>query len=129
MRYVQHPQSTVLSNETGYNRDYTIDPYKGYYQIGSLMFPVGKVRMDLSAKERVLGIAIDGVAKAYPLEDLQKKPGILTDQVGQSQLFIEVNSDGDVVAVRNASNEKIPHMFVYWFAWQAFHPKTEISGK
>lgn len=125
----KHPQTTVLSNQTGYNRDYAIDPYKGYYQIGSLMFPVGKVRLDLSAKDRVLGIAIDGVAKAYPLERLQKNHGILTDQVGQTQVFIEVSPEGDVVAVRNASNEEIPHMFVYWFAWQAFHPKTAISGK
>ena len=125
----EHPQTTVLSNQTGYNRDYAIDPYKGYYQIGSLMFPVGKVRLDLSAKDRVLGIAIDGVAKAYPLERLQKNHGILTDQVGQTQVFIEVSPEGDVVAVRNASSEEIPHMFVYWFAWQAFHPKTAISGK
>ena len=125
----EHPQTTVLSNQTGYNRDYAIDPYKGYYQIGSLMFPVGKVRLDLSAKDRVLGIAIDGVAKAYPLERLQKNHGILTDQVGQTQVFIEVSPEGDVVAVRNASNEEIPHMFVYWFAWQAFLPKTAISGK
>jgi hypothetical protein len=122
----QHPQTTVLSNQTGYHRDYAIDPYKGYYQIGSLMFPVGKVRLDLSAKDRVLGIAIDGVAKAYPLERLQKNHGILTDQIGQTQVFIEVTPDGDVVAVRNASNEEIPHMFVYWFAWQAFHPKTAL---
>ncbi len=92
------------------------------------MFPVGKVRLDLSAKARVMGVEIDGAAKAYPLERLKKRSGIIADQVGQTQIFIEVNPDGEVVAVRNASQEMIPHMFVYWFAWQAFYPDTLIGG-
>jgi hypothetical protein len=123
----QHPRSTVLSAETGYHRDYSIDPYTGYYQIGSLMFPVGNVRIDLPAKARVLGIAVDGVAKAFRLEHLKKRAGIVADRVGQTQVFIEVNPESDVVAVRNASRELIPHIFGYWFAWQAFYPDTGIS--
>jgi uncharacterized protein YuzE len=123
----QYPRTTVLSPDTGYHRDYSIDPYAGYYQIGSLMFPVGKVRLDLSAKARVLGIAIDGAAKAYPLEYLKKKIGTVAGRIGQTQVFIEVSPEGEVVAVRNKSGKMIPHTFVYWFAWQAFYPQTTIA--
>jgi hypothetical protein len=41
----------VLSDDTGVYRDYSIDPYAGYYRIGSLMFPIGDVRQDMTAKE------------------------------------------------------------------------------
>ena len=26
------------------------------------------------------------------------------------------------------TGEVIPHVFVYWFAWQAFYPDTEVFG-
>lgn len=124
----QHPRTLVLSDRTGYKRNYALDPYEGYYQVGSLMFPVGRVRLDLSAKERVVGVEIDGAAKAYVLESLQRRPGIIEDRIGNTDIVIEVSPEGEVTGVRRVSGETVPHMFVYWFAWQAFHPKTEVSG-
>jgi hypothetical protein len=123
----QHPQTKVLSDKTGYRRNYAIDPYEGYYRIGSLMFPVGKVRIDLPAKERILGVAVGDAAKAYVLEKLQKNPGKTKDRIGETDIDIEVSPEGEIVAVRNAAGGMVPHMFVYWFAWQAFHPNTEVS--
>ena len=58
----KHPQTKVLSTDTGYHRDYSIDPYEGYYRALGIMFPVGDVRADLPAKEMVLGIEINGAA-------------------------------------------------------------------
>ncbi len=125
----QHPQTLVLSDKTGFSRNYSVDPYEGYYRVGSLMFPVGRVRTDLPAKERVVGIEIDGAAKAYALESLQRKPGITEDRIGEVDITIEVSPEGEITSVRKASGEDVPHMFVYWFAWQAFFPDTEVSGK
>ena len=125
----QHPHTLVLSERTGYSRNYAIDPYEGYYRVGSLMFPVGRVRLDLAAKERVMGIEIDGEAKAYVLESLQSKPGAIEDRVGNTDIIIEVSSEGEVTAVRTTDGEKMPHMFVYWFAWQAFYPDTEVASR
>ena len=122
----QHPSTVVLSHRTGYARNYAIDPYEGYYRVGSLMFPVGRVRVDLPTKERVVGVEIDGAAKAYVLQSLQPRPGIIKDRVGNTDIFIEVSSEGEVMAVRRASGEAVPHVFIYWFAWQAFHPQTQI---
>ncbi len=116
----------VLSDNTGYSRNYALDPYEGYYRIGGLMFPVGDVRRDMSAKERVLGIEIDNHTKAYSLEWLSKRPGVLRDTVGNHSIQIEVNPDGEVVAVRDAQGKPIPATYSYWFAWQAFHRETEV---
>lgn len=35
-----HPDMQVLSTDTGFARDYTRDPYAGYVQDQSIMFPV-----------------------------------------------------------------------------------------
>jgi hypothetical protein len=122
----RNPTTLVLSDDTGYSRDYAIDPYEDYYRIGTIMFPVGNVRKDLSAKERVLGIEIGQKAKAYPLDRLRTNPGILNDRLGSIPIQIEVNSEGEIVAVRDEKGNPISSTFAYWFAWQAFYPDTEV---
>jgi len=122
----RNPNTQVLSDATGYNRNYAIDPYEDYYRIGALMFPVGDVRKDLAIKDRVLGVQIGKTAKAYPLKWLRAHPGIHKDQLADRTLEIEVNSDGEVVSVRNQNGEAISSIYAYWFAWQAFHPETLV---
>jgi len=122
----KNPETMILSDDTGYSRNYALDPYEGYYRIGGLMFPVGDVRRDMSAKERILGIEIDNHTKAYPLEWLSKRPGVLTDTLGNHSIQIEVNPDGEVVSVKDAQGKPIPATYSYWFAWQAFHHETEV---
>ena len=120
-----HPQTTVLSDQTGYDRDYGRDPYEGYYRVGTIWFPVGEVRRDLSPKDRVLGVEIGSDSKAYLLEDLVRKEGFVTDRIGDVQIRIRV-SDQEVVSVTNEQGESVQHLFAYWFAWQAFHPQTDV---
>ena len=122
----RNPNTRVLSDDTGYNRNYAIDPYEDYYRVGTLMFPVGDVRRDFAAKERVLGVQIRKTAKAYPLKWLRAHPGLHKDQLAGQTLEIEVNPAGEVVSVRNQSGAAIPTIYAYWFAWQAFHPETLV---
>lgn len=122
----ENPRTLVLSTDTGYERDYSLDPYEGYYQAIGLWFPVGKVRTDLSPKEMVLGIEMGGKAKAYPFSLLRKKPGVLKDMINGKTVKIEVSVEGEVTGVRDEKGEPIPSIFSYWFAWQAFHPETSV---
>lgn len=121
-----HPQTRVLSDETGYRRDYTTDPYEGYYRVAGLMFPVGDVRRELSPKTRILGIHIDGNAKGYDLTKLKQKSGPFLDRLGSTQIVIEISPSGEVLGVNRTSGEPVDHVFVFWFAWQAFHPRTDV---
>jgi hypothetical protein len=122
----ENPHTLVLSTDTGHKRDYTVDPYEGYYRTLGIWFPVGDVRKDLSPKEMVLGIEIHGKAKAYALSVLKKNPGILRDYVAGKPVQIEVSSEGEIVEVRDSTGKSIPVIFSYWFAWQAFHPETLV---
>ncbi len=91
------------------------------------MFPVGDVRRDLSPKERILGIEVGNHTKAFSLDWLRKHPGVYDDIVGNLAIQIEVSPAGEVVAVRNKQGKPIAATYAYWFAWQAFHPNTEVA--
>jgi hypothetical protein len=121
-----HPSTKVLSTDTGYNRDYTVDPYAGYYEAMGMMFPVGDVRSELPAKEMVLGVEIDGTAKAYPLSMFKQKTDGFKDQIGPNPIRIVLSEAGQIVAVLDRQSRSIPVIFAYWFAWQAFHPQTTV---
>lgn len=122
----KHPDTLVLSSDTGYRRNYSNDPYKGYVRAGSLWFSVGKVRKDLKAMEMILGIELDGHAKAYPVSQLKKKPGTHKDKIGSMGVQIMVDQDGEVADVTDDKGSPLNHLFGFWFAWQAAHPKTAV---
>jgi hypothetical protein len=126
----RYPHTQVLSTDTGFSRDYSRDPYEGYYRTLGIWFPVGDIRTDLSPKERVLGVEIGGQARAYPLSLLKAKTGTVKDEIGGKTIFIEIAPDGEVAAVRDQDRKAVSSIFSYWFAWQAFHPETTVyQGK
>jgi hypothetical protein len=122
----KHPQTKVLSTDTGYARNYAIDPYTGYYKAMGVMFPVGDVRSELPAKAMVLGIEIDGTAKAYPLSMLAQQGNVFRDQIGTHPIQVLLSDEGQIVDILDHRSRSIPVVFAYWFAWQAFHPHTMV---
>lgn len=118
----QHPETLVLSRETGHRRDYSGDPYEGYSKTQQVMFPVPKLRDELARKEWVLGVIVDGTPKAYSIADLKSEKSVI-DEVNGAQLRIDWDEEGDHANVR-AGDETLPSVRVFWFAWQAFYPDT-----
>ncbi len=67
-----YEEPLVLTTDTGYGKDYTINPYEDYIADPShLSYPIEYEDNRLSFKERVLGIIIDGEAKAYRFQDFK----------------------------------------------------------
>ena len=90
------------------------------------MFPVGQVRKDLPVKTRILGLEINGKARAYPLPALQTLDKSLIDIWGGVSVRIDIDPTGQVVGVFDGKGHPLTHLFAYWFAWQAFHPETTV---
>ncbi len=123
----RHPDTLVLSTDTGFRISYRSSPYKEYQRSDSLMFPVNNRSRDYRNKERVLGIDIDGVHKAYPFKELRKNDAAsFDDSVGEHRVTIEWLEDEDFARALNEHGQEIPTVIVYWFAWYAFHPKTVV---
>jgi hypothetical protein len=88
---MQHPDTKVLSLETGYERFYQPGAaYGDYFSSSSTMFPVWQRGELLDTKDRIYALRIDGTPKAYPLNDLALE-GVINDQIGDSNLVLVAN--------------------------------------
>ncbi len=121
-----HPETLVLSRNTGYDRDYDRDPYLGYGRDPRLMFPIAQTDGRLEAKALVLGIALGGSAKAYPLAELARQPSPIRDRVGERELLVYFDHDSQTAFATDLHGEPMVGTVAYWFAWSAFRPGTAL---
>lgn len=124
-----HPSGEVLSKNTGADRFYGQDPYGDYYTTPGIYFTVSNEDTRLEKKDFVLGIVIDGKAKAY-LPSAVKEVGLLEEQFAGKTIVVEYQEDLDVVRIfeKKSDNtlERINPFATFWFAWAAVHPGTEV---
>ena len=120
-----HPNTKVLSRDTDFARDYDNDPYGSYYTEGGTIAPLENEDDRLFAKAIVLGIEVGGKTKAYPEEELKKTPKF-TDTLAGKKIEVIRNNDGSVRMKNLTDNKEIIPEYGFWFAWVAFHPKTEL---
>lgn len=120
-----HPDSEVLSQNTGFIRSYGTDPYGSYYEDSFLIFPVENEDNRVHPKTPVVGIGIDGKYKAYRESDLEDNP-VIEDTFGGFNIKVEKLDDGRIVITNADSGEEIVKERDFWFAWYAFHPETEL---
>jgi len=119
----RQPETAVLSDTTGYRRDYGRDPYAAYRRSPRTMFPPARIDRRLSPKDWVVGVEVGGVAKAYRRADLPA--GATRDEHAGRRLTLHHDPAADVVTVVDlATGEPIPSVDAYWFAWFAFHPQS-----
>lgn len=120
-----HPNTKVLSRDTGFVRDYDNDPYGDYYTREGVIAPVENKDDRLFEKAIVFGITIGDKAKAYPEEELKKTPNF-TDNFAGKKLQVTRNSDGSVRIKNLTDNKEVVPQIGFWFSWAAFNPKTEL---
>jgi len=124
----KHPDTMVLSRDTGFKRNYRKSPYSGYEKTRRLYFDVSnKAPADYHPKERVIGLEVDGVFKAYPHEELSKNAkSDFSDTVAGKKVNIQWNEEAQSGGITDENGETFPTVSSFWFAWFTFHPDTEI---
>jgi len=121
----EHPDTQVLSRNTGYTRNYDQYPYGTYEENDELIFGVKGLDTSLQIKTPVYGIEVDGLSKAYP-EAVFDEDKAISDQLGDIPLSLKKDADGDILITRIDTGEQITPIRLFWFAWAAFHPNTEL---
>ena len=121
----KYPKGEVLSTETGFNRNYQSKAYSSYFASDQTMFPVPHTRKELSKKAWVIGVIIDGQAKAYPVNKLSTD-NVIEDKLGSRQIIIKYDAEQHYPQIIDQNGEQIPSVLVFWFAWQAFYPNTNL---
>ena len=120
---VAHPDSEVLSQETGHTRRYSNDPYGSYYEDSNLFFPVEHQDDRIHAKDVVFGVEVNNQPVAFREVDL-KRDGKLTINVSGVTLKATRDEVGVVKVFNEKSEEEIVKERDFWFAWYAFHTTT-----
>lgn len=121
----KYPDTLVLSRDTGFLRDYDRQPYLGYEESRSIMFPIKNKNDKFHPKEKVLVVLSGDSAKAYPFSELQKVKTPLKDRLGGRDIVIEFK-DGDYVTATSVSGNPVDSFVSYWFAWFTFRPDTLV---
>jgi len=67
------PEGLVLSDKTGFIRDYSFDPYGNYEEVPSLFFPTDDFDNRLPVKELVFVVPLEEQKVAFVLNKLNEK--------------------------------------------------------
>jgi len=98
------PDAQVVSEETGFSRNYGRYPYGNYKtNHSSLLFPVDHEDSRLNAKERVLGIIDGDATKAYKILDFSSDGEIIFDTFSQKRFLIYGNSNKNIITAFDIS--------------------------
>ncbi|MFQ5628271.1 MAG: DUF3179 domain-containing protein [bacterium] len=106
-----HPNTTAISENTGFSRDYTAYPYGGYRSENTQpLFPLQTTSVDtrFPQKHTVLGLLINDVQMAYPFSKLQSRPVVNDDLSGKNILIVsEISSRLAIPYDRNVSGQTL----------------------
>ncbi len=122
----EHPDSTVISRETGHTRPYGHNVYADYFRTDRLMFPAEPRDERMPNKEPVVGVRLGEHAKAYPVEAVARaEGGVVTDTIDGKTITLRADRFNESVEVIEAPDDAaVVHTF--WFAWHAMHPQTAV---
>ncbi len=121
-----HPDTLVLSERTGYARNYSRDPYRSYHKNPLAFFDFPLIKKGIKAKELVYGVEVGGVRKAYPLKLLKALKTPLKDTVAGVEVTIISDSESGEIRLNGADGEVMAGLITYWFVWNSFYPGTEL---
>lgn len=122
----RHPETLVLSRDTGFSRNYSRDPYSGYELSRDLYFPVKHQDRRHHPKASILGLVVNGKAKAYPFSELDQAGGRVVDQLGGKKVTVVFDEEAVSARVYSEEGKELPALTAFWFAWIAFHPETAV---
>ncbi len=124
----KYQKTKVLSTNTGFSRDYERNPYAGYEQSRRLFFSVShEAPSHYHPKERVIGIEVNGVHKAYPFSELsQHKDKQFTDTIAGEKVIIHWDEASQSARITDQDNQLLAATTSFWFAWFTFYPNTLV---
>jgi hypothetical protein len=120
-----HPETTVVTRNTGHRRDYGTSPYGDYAESEKLFFPVPRDRR-YHPKMPTLGLrTAEGSARAYPAIEVVRAGGAIEERFAGHAVRVTYDDAAKIFAV--AAPDAVEVVEGYWFAWAAFHPDTSVA--
>jgi hypothetical protein len=93
-----HPDTKVLSNDTGFSRPYGTYPYGDYRTNDDfLLFPITKEDPRLPRKDMILGLNLNNTQRAYPFKAMGAR-AVLNDDVGGTKVLVLFSDEAKFAA-------------------------------
>ncbi len=115
----------VLSRETGFDRDYTQNPYAAYLLDDAVCFPLSERDTRLPFKTPVIGVRV-GETSIAVTENMLIARGSVDLRVDGQRIRLAWLRSGAVRATDLDTGEPLIVTRAFWFAWYAFHPETQL---
>lgn len=119
----KHPDTLILSTDTGFEYDYTQDRFAEYRDSTRLFMPVSASDERVHAKTVVFGFDLASGSVAYA-ESVLEENGTYNHDLGGEEAVVTLHDDGNVTLRRG--DETHHPIRVFWFAWYTFHPETDL---
>ena len=129
----KHPDTAVLSKQTGHLRNYDVSPYQAYFANDRLMFPARRQKKRperFRNKEPMIVVNIGDKWKAYAVSDIAAvagDDGTMEDVVGGKRVRLIYSKESRNVRAELAEdNSAVPAGYMFWFALSSMLPEAEV---
>lgn len=106
----EHPDTKVMSYNTGYTKNYHEDPYRNF----------------LLAREDALLVSAGGVTRIYPFAQLKKAGAPVVEQLGGHLVTIEFDKDSKTARLTSPDSQAVTFFVSFLANLRAFYPKAEV---
>ncbi|MCG9895731.1 MAG: DUF3179 domain-containing protein, partial [Fimbriimonadaceae bacterium] len=112
----RYPDGDLLTEDTGFPRDYSRDPYEGYEENETFIFAPSRTDDRYPSKQMFVAFRFKTVSVGVPLSSLEKV-GSTETEVGGEKITLKM-ADGEV-DIRTAAGAAVPFYLEMWFSWFA----------
>jgi cytochrome c biogenesis protein CcdA len=109
-----YPEAFIQSDDTGYARDYSRNPYSGYDGSDDFYFRPSEIDARYPPKEIFVAFTVNDTRVAAPWLAFENSRRYETDVDGERVALTK--TDGELV-VSGADGSEIPFYFEMWFSW------------
>lgn len=117
----RYPQADLMSFETGFLRNYNIDPFDEYYTSNELWMRTENFSDQLAIKDQVYGFEINN--NYYALTETALEAGSYTTKINGATFTAEQNSIGFKATYGEETIQLTPS---FWYVWYDFYPDTKL---
>jgi hypothetical protein len=117
-------RASVLSFETGYERNYFQNPYGEYLNSRDLFFPVSLQDTSIHPKEMYLAFEWEKIRYAVNWNQLLNIGNL---QVGEGNKKIEIALNDLLPSVISPLGDTVPAYFTMWFSWYSLAGKRDVA--
>jgi len=101
-----HPNSLVLTTDTGHLRPYGVDPYGSYYTDPRILFPVENKDDRLPPKTLIVGFHQGNIYKAYRQNDIESSH-VINDVIFDKSILLISQFSGNARAFDRTVNDQV----------------------